>query len=136
MPADAAILCSAPGHIRDQSAIIVHLYIESLAVHSEPSHKTRATEPPAKKAHTGSKKAPASAPEKRKALGCADENTSAPGEAPGRPGMDPATEVKKLRQLCTLLRAELAAQQSKVALMPTGSSAQSPFECSHSVKCM
>ena len=50
--------------------------------------------------------------------------------------MDSATEVKKLRQLCTLLRAELAAQQSKVALMPSCSSAQYPFEFLPSVKCM
>ena len=50
--------------------------------------------------------------------------------------MDSATEVKKLRQLCTLLRAELAAQQRKVALMPNCSSAQSPFECLPDVECM
>ncbi len=30
--------------------------------------------------------------------------------------MDPTAEVKQLRQLCTLLRAELAAQASKVSL--------------------
>ena len=63
-----------------------------------------------------SRKTPASAPEKRKALGSFDENTPLPGKSSGRPAMDPATEVKQLRQLCTLLRAELASQQTKVAL--------------------
>ena len=69
---------------------------------------------PAKKLRTFSRKTPASAPEKRRALGTADENTSVPGKSSDWPAMDPATEIKQLRQLCTLLRAELAAQSSKV----------------------
>ena len=69
---------------------------------------------PAKKLRTFSRKTPASAPEKRRALGTADENTSVPGKSSDWPAMDPATEIKQLRQLCFLLRAELAAQSSTV----------------------
>ena len=47
-----------------------------------------------------------------------------PGKLSGRPAMDPASEIKQLRQLCTLLRAELAAQCSEVtSRLPT------PFLC-------
>ena len=86
----------------------------TVSVYAELAHKTPATEALAKQPKMLSRTAPASAPEKRKALGRANENTPVPGKSSGRPAMDVATEVKQLRQLCTLLRAELAAQRKKV----------------------
>ena len=101
--------------------------------HAEASHKTPATEPPAKKAKkSASTKAPATAPVSCRALAAADENTPAPGKSARRPAMDPATEAKKLRELCVLLRAELAAQRTKVASssLDCGVLSQSPTVCS------
>lgn len=50
--------------------------------------------------------------------------------------MDPATEAKKLRQLCILLRKELAAQRSKVwatcwPMLPDQASHHSISICMH-----
>ena len=79
-----------------------------------------------------SNKAPATAPVSRRALGAADENAPAPGEPARRPAMDAVTEAKKLRELCVLLRAELAAQRTKVAssALDYGVLSQSPIVCS------
>ena len=95
------------------SSIAVLLYID--CVHAGHSHKTPATELPAKKARSRPEKVPASAPAKHNVLAAAEENTPVASAAAGRTPMEPATEAKKLRQLCKLLRAELAAKVTSAA---------------------
>ena len=80
-------------------------------VHAGPiSDKTPATQLPAKKAKSKADKSPAFASTKNNVLATAKENTPIASAAAGQTPMDPATEAKKLRQLCRLLRAELAAK--------------------------
>ena len=93
---------------------IVSQRVPVAGVHAGLAHSTPVGNALAKRAKTGLGKAPASAPEKRRALGSADENTPVPGGAARRPAKDPAVEI---RQLGTLLRAELTAQRNKVTLL-------------------
>ena len=96
---------------------IVSQRVPVAGVHAGLAHSTPVGNALAKRAKTGLGKAPASAPEKRRALGSADENTPVPGGAARRPAKDPAVEIRQLRKLCTLLRAELTAQRNKVTLL-------------------
>ena len=95
------------------NSIAVLLYID--CVHAGHSHKTPATELPAKKARSRPEKVPASAHAKHNVPAAVDGIAPVATTAVGRTPMEPATEAKKLRQLCKLLRAELAAKVNSAA---------------------